>query len=70
MLDAVLGKHYWELGVATYPAYKDISARAIKKAKELNYKGEKYRSGKFATLLSRVVGWRAARALSYFKHGF
>ncbi|HEY4194331.1 MAG TPA: glycosyltransferase [Mucilaginibacter sp.] len=70
ILDTVFAKHYWELGVATYPAYKDISARAIKKAKQLNYKGEKYRSGGIATLLSRIVGWRAMRTLSYLKHGF
>jgi glycosyltransferase involved in cell wall biosynthesis len=41
MLDAIFARHYWHLGVASYPAFKDISVKAIKKAKLMGYAGEK-----------------------------
>ena len=69
ILDHIFAKHYWELGVACYPSFKDISGLAINKAKGLGYMGNKYTSGKLATILSRVIGWRMMRKFSYLKHG-
>jgi len=70
LLDQIFSRHYWEVGVATYPKFKDISDKAIKKAKDLGYNGPKYVSGKTSTFLSKLLGWRIMRLLSYAKHGF
>jgi glycosyltransferase involved in cell wall biosynthesis len=70
LLNPILARHYWLLGVSTYPKHKDISDRAIKKAKVLGYRGVKYISGRSSTVLGRLLGWRIVRLLSYFKHGF
>ena len=70
MLDHVFARHYWELGVAAYPKYPDISAKAIKKAKILGYKGPKYISGKITNLITNTLGWRIARLLTYYRYGF
>ncbi|MDB5150381.1 MAG: hypothetical protein JWQ57_4401 [Mucilaginibacter sp.] len=70
ILENIFAKHYWLLGVSSYPKFKDISNRAIRKAKQFGYKGPKYTSGKMAMRLSRIVGWRIAKWLSIIKHEF
>ena len=70
IVERVLAKHYWQIGVAAYPAVKGVSAQAIDKAKQYGYTGPEYVSGKAGMLLSKIFGWRFARLLSYYKHGF
>jgi glycosyltransferase involved in cell wall biosynthesis len=70
ILENIFAKHYWVLGVSCYPKFKDISDKAIRKAKQYGYKGPKYTSGKMATRLSRIVGWRISKLLSVLKHEF
>ncbi|MBB5395347.1 glycosyltransferase family A protein [Mucilaginibacter sp. AK015] len=69
LLDRIFARHYWELGVASYPAHMAISNKAIKRAKKFGYTGPKYVSGKFSMLLSKVLGWRFAKLISYIRHG-
>ncbi|AMR31821.1 hypothetical protein A0256_10510 [Mucilaginibacter sp. PAMC 26640] len=70
IVERALAKHYWQIGVAAYPAVKDVSARAINQANKYGYSGPKYVSGKASMLLSRIFGWKAARLLSFYKHGY
>ncbi|HTK22195.1 MAG TPA: glycosyltransferase [Mucilaginibacter sp.] len=70
ILDRILARHYWELGVAAYPKHPDISAKAIKKAKFLGYKGPKYLSGEITNLISDILGWRIARLITYYRYKF
>jgi glycosyltransferase involved in cell wall biosynthesis len=70
ILARVFARHYWEIGVATYPQYKQLSGQSIKRAKELKFNGKKYHSGKISNFLAKLVGWRVVRRLSYFRYGF
>ena len=69
ILDHIMARHYWEIGVAAYPKYPDISAKAIKKAKALGYKGPKYVSGKITNMITDLLGWRVGRLLTYYRYG-
>lgn len=69
-LARVFARHYWEIGVATYPQYKQLSGQGIKRAKELKFNGTKYRAGKISNFLAKLLGWRIVRILSYFRYGF
>ena len=62
--------HYWEMGVAAYPKYKTLSNELIHRAKDLGFSGVKYVAGPAVMFLSRVLGWRFVRMLSYLKHGY
>ena len=70
ILDRIFARHYWSLGVNTYPQYADISNKAINKAKLFGYTGPKYTSGKLSTFLSKILGWRLLRIVSFIRHGF
>lgn len=69
LLDKIFARHYWDLGVASYPLHIAISNKAIKQAKKMDYKGPKYVSGKSSMFLSKIVGWRIVKLLSYLRHG-
>jgi glycosyltransferase involved in cell wall biosynthesis len=69
IIDRIFARHYWGLGVDAYPQFTDISNRAIYDAKRLGYRGPKYVSGKISTFLSKLLGWRLLRVLSYARHG-
>ncbi|MES2267303.1 MAG: glycosyltransferase family A protein [Bacteroidota bacterium] len=68
LVDKIFARHYWEIGVITYPQYKALSNEAIDKAKKLGFKGQKYQSGKIGTALSYMLGWKFLRLLSYLRH--
>lgn len=68
LVDRVFARHYWEIGVAAYPKYKAISKMAIKKAADHNYRGIKYKAGPLGTFLSKIIGWRLVRTLTYLKY--
>jgi glycosyltransferase involved in cell wall biosynthesis len=68
LLDRIFAKHYWEIGVASYPQYKQLSKSAIGKAVAFGYKGEKYKGGPFSTFLSKILGWKLARILTYLRY--
>ena len=70
LVGRIFARHYWELGVKSYPKFMAISNSAIRHAKKLGYNGQKYRAGKLSTLLSRIFGWQILRIFSYLKHGF
>jgi hypothetical protein len=69
LVDRLFSRYYWDLGVAAYPKFKAISDMAIKKAEKSGYNGPKYVSGKFSIFLSKLLGWRLVRILSYVRHG-
>jgi glycosyltransferase involved in cell wall biosynthesis len=67
VLERIFAKHYWEIGVAAYPQYRQLSKKAIEKAVEYGYKGKKYKAGPLSTFLSKIIGWRLVRILTYFR---
>jgi glycosyltransferase involved in cell wall biosynthesis len=68
ILERIFARHYWEIGVATYPKYRQISKKAINKAIEYDYKGKKYKAGPVSTFLSKIFGWRLIRILTYIRY--
>lgn len=70
LIDQFFARQFWELGVAAYPRYKDVSAEAINKAKALGYRGLKYSTNKLTAILGKFIGWKILRLMSYSKHGF
>jgi glycosyltransferase involved in cell wall biosynthesis len=70
ILDKVFARHYWEIGVMAFPQYRQLSNTALKKAEQLGFGGSKYKAGKLSTWLSKLIGWRIVRFLSFLKHGF
>ena len=69
ILEKIFARQYWELGVSTYPKYKELSKDLINKADKMGYAGVRYKSGPVSTALSKIFGWRLMRNLSYIKHG-
>lgn len=70
LLEKVLSRYYWEIGVASFPQFIKLSNEAIQKAKQFGYKGPKYTAGEVSTFLSKILGWRLLRFISFFKYGF
>ena len=70
LLNNILSRHYWEIGVACYPQFIQLSNIAIKKAIQFGYSGPKYIAGKASTFLSKLLGWRLLRIISFIKYGF
>jgi glycosyltransferase involved in cell wall biosynthesis len=68
ILERIFARHYWEIGVAAYPKYRQLSKRAINKALEYGYKSQKYKAGPVGTWLSKILGWRLVRILTYIKY--
>jgi glycosyltransferase involved in cell wall biosynthesis len=68
LLEQIFAKHYWEIGVASYPQYKELSKNALNKAITFGYKGKKYKAGPVSTFLSKIIGWRLARILTYLRY--
>ncbi|MFD2864298.1 glycosyltransferase family 2 protein [Mucilaginibacter antarcticus] len=62
--DRVFARHYWQVGILAYPRFKAQSAKCIKMARQLGYKGVKYSGGTMGQLVTKVFGWKAARLLS------
>lgn len=70
LLKNILSKHYWEIGVASFPQFIQLSNIAINKARQFGYNGPKYVAGKTSTFLSKLLGWRLLRIISFIKYGF
>jgi glycosyltransferase involved in cell wall biosynthesis len=70
ILDLIFARHYWEIGVAAYPQYKQLSTKATQKAKLLGYINSKYDGGVLIKLIYKLFGWKTARILSYIKNEF
>jgi len=70
IIDKIFASHYWWPGVHSYPRFKDLSAYFIRKAKDLNYTGQKYKAGPLSNIFAKMLGWRTIRLISYMKHGF
>jgi glycosyltransferase involved in cell wall biosynthesis len=66
----IFASHYWNVAFIAYPRFKTLSAQAAKKAKKGNYTGRKYKGGPISNLLSRFLGWRIIRYISYMRYGF
>lgn len=69
IIDRIIGRHYWHLGIATYPQFRTLSNYCLNKSKELGIKRLKYEGGKYGRLVSRFLGWRVARILSRIVYG-
>jgi len=67
IIDRVFARHYRWIGVLAYPQFKSLSSYCIKKAQELGYNGEKYTGGPAGHFLTKLMGWKAARILAYYK---
>jgi glycosyltransferase involved in cell wall biosynthesis len=68
LVNQLFATFYWELGVQAYPVFKSLSAASIKKATDMNYGGVKYKAGKISTQLSKILGWRTVRMLTYIRY--
>ncbi|PJJ79452.1 glycosyltransferase family A protein [Mucilaginibacter auburnensis] len=68
LLDNIFARQYWDIGINAYPQHIKLSKQAINKAKKLKYSGPKYKSGKLATTLSKIVGWKLVKRVSGFIH--
>ena len=68
VVERAFAGHYWEIGVASYPRYRALSKEAINTAVAYNFKGIKYKAGPVSTFLSRIIGWRATRILTYLRY--
>lgn len=66
LVDAVFARHYWWTGVLAYPQFKSLSAYCIKRAKALNYTGEKYVGGRRGHAFAAFAGWKQARLAAYW----
>ena len=70
LLNMIFARHYWEIGVDSFPADKKISKKSISEAIRLGLTTRHYRAGKLSSFLSRFLGWKLMRYLSYYRHGF
>jgi len=68
VVERIFARHYWEIGVAAYPQYRQLSKHAIKKAISYGYRGAKYKAGPVTTFLSRIFGWKLLRELTYIRY--
>ena len=63
IIEKIFSRHYWWTGFNCYPAYRDLSHYCLKKAKLLNYMGNKYIGGGKGKTLSGFIGWKATKYL-------
>ncbi|RYY08094.1 MAG: glycosyltransferase [Sphingobacteriaceae bacterium] len=70
LLNNIFAQHYWSIAVQCYPQYKKLSAIALKRAKEGSYKAVKYNGGPASIFLSKILGWRLLRYITYYRYGF
>ncbi|ASU36790.1 glycosyltransferase family 2 protein [Mucilaginibacter xinganensis] len=68
VLERIFARHYWEIGVAAFPKYRQLSQTAIAKATAFGYNGKKYKAGPLTTLLANLFGWRLARTITYLRY--
>jgi len=68
LIDKIFARFYWWLGVEAYPQYKTLSRICIDNGKKMGYSGKKYVGGANGHLITKLLGWRASRLISYYKH--
>lgn len=68
-INKLFARKYFETGVAAYPQYRDLSRNAINKSIALGNEDRKYIAGPLSTALSRIIGWKAIRTLTYLRFG-
>lgn len=59
---------YWDLGVSAYPKHKTVSTFCIKKAITNGYIQPKHQGSKIRIFLSKILGWRTVRIVTYLRH--
>lgn len=67
-IDKIMARHYWSIGVNSYPKHKTISANCIKKATAMGYDEARYLGGGRGKIISYFFGWRMAKVLSNWIH--
>ena len=70
LVQKILAAHYWNIALFSYPKYKTLAANAVLQAKAGNYRGRKYSGGPVSNLLSKILGWRLVRYISFIRYGF
>lgn len=70
LVKRILAVHYWDIAQLAYPRYKALARQAVSQAKAGNYSGKKYTGGPVSNKLSKLLGWRIMRYISYFRYGF
>jgi glycosyltransferase involved in cell wall biosynthesis len=68
-VNRLFARKYFETGVAAYPQYRDISRDAINKSVAFGNENRNYLAGPVSTALSRIIGWKAIRILTYLRFG-
>jgi len=67
IIDRIFARYYWWTGIPAYPRFKDLSKYCVQKATQLGYTGEKYVGGPGGHLLTKYLGWKAARIIAHYK---
>ncbi len=68
LVERAFSRYYWEIGVASYPQYREFSKRAINKSIEFGNKNFKHKAGPVSTFLSKIIGWRLIRIITYLRY--
>lgn len=67
LLNKIFSLYYQQIATATYPRFKDISKKAVRRAKETGLKKIKYIAGPVSTFLSNFLGWKLARLVNHWR---
>ncbi|KLT66633.1 glycosyltransferase family 2 protein [Pedobacter sp. BMA] len=67
IIDIIFSRFYWELALSSYPLDKTLSAKAIKKSRTLSNKKFGYSGGTNSKMISKLLGWKAARLVSFIR---
>ncbi|MBC7400086.1 MAG: glycosyltransferase family 2 protein [Mucilaginibacter sp.] len=70
IVNTIFARHYWWTGVLAYPQFKQLSANCIKKARQYGYSGEKYVGGTSGHVIAKILGWKIARLMAWYRHEF
>lgn len=69
LLNKIFALHYQQIATATYPKFKSISQKAVRKAEEMGLKKIKYLAGPVSTFLGNFLGWKLVRIINYWRFG-
>lgn len=69
LVKKILANHYWNIAQLAYPRFKSLSQQAVLQAKAGNYSSKKYVGGPVSNMLSKFLGWRIMRYVSFYRHG-
>jgi glycosyltransferase involved in cell wall biosynthesis len=67
LLNKVFSVYYQQIATASYPRFKTISKKAVENAKKVGIKKINYIAGPVSIFLSKLLGWKFARLVNYWR---